>query len=131
MKVLLVRDAAGEGAPLALHPQLSVVRSADATRRSWLRDVLGRLSAGTDLPAAGEIEAHGIRFDLDRSSLVLLGLDRGVKAVIEAADLPGHDRALADAQSRRTEAVARQQALAAELEERRATLAAAVVERDA
>lgn len=131
MKVLLLRDAAGTGAPVALHPQLSIVRTTDPVRRAWLRDVISRLATGGEVAAGGELEAHGIRFDLDRGSLALLGLDRSVDALVASADLPGHDGALAEAMARRTDAVSRHQSLLAELEERRAVLAAAVVERDA
>ncbi|HEX2575644.1 MAG TPA: hypothetical protein VHK88_04795, partial [Aquihabitans sp.] len=89
MKVLQLRDATGAGAPVELHPQITLVRDLDPTRRAWLVDVLGRLAGGRGLPATGELEAHGIRFDLDDDALALLGLDDPVDAVVTAADLPG------------------------------------------
>ena len=130
MKVLLLRDAAGTGAPVALHPQVTVLRHVDPQRRAWLRDVLGRLSGGGDPSAAGELDAHGILFDLDAASLALLGLDRPVAAVVTAADLPGHDHALAAAERDHNAALARHQQSASELDRARAELARAVEERD-
>ncbi|MBX3287556.1 MAG: hypothetical protein KF703_19575, partial [Actinobacteria bacterium] len=131
MKVLALRDAAGAGAPVALHPEVSVVRSSDPLRRAWLREVLGRLSAGGDLDATGEVEAHGIHFDLDGGSLALLGLDRPVAAVVTADDLPGHDATLAAARAAHDEATARRDRCAATLESCRQALTDAVAERDA
>lgn len=131
MKVLALRDADGAGAPVALHPEVSVVRSADPVRRAWLRDVLGRLGGGGEPDAAGEIEAHGIRFDLDAASLALLGLDDAVSALVTADDLPGHDAALAAARAAQVEAAAARSAAAATLEQCRQALTDAVAERDA
>ena len=88
MKVLALRDADGAGAPVALHPEVSVVRSTDPLRRAWLRDVLAHLGEGGEPDATGEVEAHGIHFDLDAASLALLGLDEHVTAVVTADDLP-------------------------------------------
>ena len=99
MKVLALRAADGAGAPVVLHPEVSVVRSSDPLRRAWLRDVLARLAGGGDPQATGEVEAHGIHFDLDAPSLSLLGLDQPVTAVVTADDLPGHDPVLAAARA--------------------------------
>ncbi len=105
MKVLQLRDATGVGAPVELHAQITLVRSLDPVRRAWLIDVLGRLAGGRGLPATGELEAQGIRFDLDDDALTLLGLDDPVDAVVTASDLPGHDAASADAARSRAEAI--------------------------
>ncbi|MCU1498855.1 MAG: hypothetical protein JWM47_2808, partial [Acidimicrobiales bacterium] len=97
MKVLHVRDTADHGGPVVLHPQITLVRGVDPVRRAWLLDVLGRLAGGRGLPATGELDAYGIRFDLDDESLALLGLEDPVASVVTAADLPGHDPALSAA----------------------------------
>jgi hypothetical protein len=130
MKVLHLRDAGASGVAVTLHPQVTVVRGLDPVARAWLIDVLGRLSGGGDLPATGEIDAHGIRFDLDPPSLALLGLDTLVGAVVTAADLPGHDPALATAAATRSEAARRRDELAQQLDGYRAALTSAVAERD-
>lgn len=130
MKVLQLRDATGDGAPVQLHPQITLVRGLDPARRAWLVDVLGRLAGGRDLPAAGELDAHGIRFDLDDASLALLGLDEPVRAVVTAADLPGHDPVLVAAAGARTEAARRREELGGRLDAARRDLAAAVADRD-
>lgn len=131
MKVLALRDADGAGALVALHPEVSVVRSTDPVRRAWLRDVLSRLSGGGEPQAAGEVEAHGILFDLDAASLAILGLDHPVSAVVTADDLPGHDPVLAAARATQVEAVAARSAALATLERCRQALTDAVAERDA
>ncbi|QXC62305.1 hypothetical protein KSP35_05735 [Aquihabitans sp. G128] len=130
MKVLHVRDAAGSDAPVELHPQITVVRGLDPARRAWLLDVLGRLAGGRGLPATGELDAHGIRFDLDDDALALLGLDESVPTVVTAADLPGHDPALAEAVRAHAEARRHRDDLAAQLDGHRAALGGAVEERD-
>src|SRR4051812_25218458 len=96
MKVLHLREVGVDSPTLALHPQVTVVRGLDVHRRAWLVAALAKLSTGT-ARAAGELDAHGIRFPLDDASLQLLGLTQGVAAVVVAAALPGHDprRALA------------------------------------
>ncbi len=131
MKVRLLGDTASSRAPLELHPRITLVRDADPARRSWLVSVLGQLGGGGDVDATGEVEAHGIRFDLDAASLALLGLDRPAAAVVGAADLPGFDAASVDAARAVHDAVRRRDELAGRLDEQRGALAAAVEQRDA
>ncbi len=131
MKVLQLRSTDGEGPAIALHPQVTVVTGLDPVHRAWLIDVLGRIAGGRGLPATGEIDAHGIRFDLDDDTLALLGLDNHVATVVTAADLPGHDPAQERAVQATSEATHRRDQLAAELSEHRTGLADAVAERDA
>ena len=107
MKVLQVRDAAGDRPPVDLHGQVTVVRGLDPLRRAWLIDVLGRLASGDDIDATGEIAAHGIVFSLDRTSLALLDLEQPVASVVRAEDLPGHDPRIAQATADRDRALMR------------------------
>lgn len=130
MKVLQLRGVDRAGASIELHPQLTVVTNLDPTRRAWLVEVLGRLAGGRDLSASGEVEAHGIRFDLDDATLAVLGLDAPVRAVVTAADLPGHDAELTASAARRDEAQRVRDQISAELDRHRHGLTTAVAERD-
>ncbi len=130
MKVLHVRDTTGTEPPLVLHPEVTVIRSTDPRRREWLTGVLGRIA---DVPreAEGEVEAHGIRFDLDTAAMALLGLDAPVDAIVQAKDLPGHDPRRADAVSALLAATTSRDEVRAELDRHREAMAAGIVERDA
>ncbi|MCU1356272.1 MAG: hypothetical protein JWM89_1690 [Acidimicrobiales bacterium] len=130
MKVLHLREAGSDAAPVALHPQVTVVRGLADERRTWLIDVLSRLAEGS-ADAEGEVDAHGIRFPLDPASLELLGLDRRVPAVVRAADLPGHDPRSADAAVAQDRAAARRRQLTDEITSHRAALGASMAERSA
>lgn len=131
MKVLHLRDEAGAGVPVELHPQITLVRELDPTRRAWLVGVLGRLAGGHGLAAAGEVEAHGIRFDLDDGSLALLGFDHAVDAVVTATDLPGFNASSIDAGQAVQDATRDRDDLLDRLDGHRLALSAAVDERDA
>ncbi len=131
MKVIQLRGTTGDGAAINLHPQVTLVRGLDPARRAWLIDVLGRLAGGRDLPATGELEAHGIFFDLNDETLAMLGLDESVPSVVTAADLPGHDPARDTAARERSEANRRRDESATQLDARRAAMTAALAERDA
>ncbi len=131
MRVLQVRAATGAAAPIAFHPTVTVVQRLGAAERAWFVGAIGGLAGGHDRGLAGEVEAHGIRFDLDDASLALLGFDRPVSAVVRAADLPGHDPALASAAARHDEAQGRRVERAAALDRCRRALTEAVAERDA
>ena len=131
MRVIRLRGTIGNDVALELHSQFTLVRGLDPWRRAWLIDVLGRLAGGRGLPATGELEAHGIRFDLDDDSLAVLGLDQHLGAVVTAADLPGHDPAVDNAVRQRSEATRRRDELAGELAVRRAELTTTLAERDA
>ncbi len=131
MRVLQVRDAAGEVAPVAFHPAITVVQRLSPTQRAWFVDAVATLAGGSHRGIAGEVEAHGIRFALDDASLALLGFDRSVAAVVRATDLPGHDPALAAAAAAQAEAQGRRDAKARELDVCRRALTSAVAERDA
>jgi hypothetical protein len=130
MKVLHLREAGTDATPVALHPQVTVVRGLSEARRAWLIDALAHLSDGA-VAADGEVDAHGIRFPLDRPSLRLLGLDHQVAAVVRAADLPGHDARAADAAAAADRTKARRKQLTDEITRHRAALGAAMTERDA
>ena len=129
MKVLQVREAAGDRPAIELHGQVTVVRGLDPLRRSWLIDVLGRLASGQDPDAAGELVAHGVVFPLDRTSLALLDLERPVPSVVRSEDLPGHDPRVAQAVSDRDRALIRRRELTQQITEQREALGAAVAER--
>ena len=131
MKVLQVRDAAGERPAVHLHGQVTVIRGLDPLRRAWLIGVLGGLADGTDLDAAGELVAHGIIFPLDRTSLALLDLERHVPSVVTATDLPGHDPRVAQAVGDRDRALIRRRELTQLITAQREALGAAVAERTA
>lgn len=131
MKVLQVRDAAGDRPAIDLHGQVTVVRGLDPLRRAWLIDVLGRLASGDDLDATGELVAHGIVFPLDRPSLALLDLERPVPSVVRAQDLPGHDPRVAEAVAQRDRALIRRRELTKQITEQREALGVAVAERTA
>jgi hypothetical protein len=131
VKVLHLREASGDRAPVSLHGQVTVVRDLDPLRRAWLIDTLGRLGAGMVADATGELDAHGIVFPLDGASLALLGLDQSVPAIVRAEDLPGHDPRIAQAVADRDRAVVRRRELTDEITRHREALAAAVAERDA
>ena len=130
MKVLHLREVGDADAPVALHPQVTVVRGLVDARRAWLIEALSKLSAGSAL-AEGEVDAHGIRFPLDGASLALLGLDKPVTAVIRASDLPGHDPKAAEAKANQERAAGRRRSLTDEITSHRASLGAAMAERDA
>lgn len=130
MKVLQLRDVTGSGAPLELHPQITVVRNLDPSRRAWLIDVLGRLGGERAVPAEGTIEAHGIRFDLHDEALAVLDLHAPVSMVVTEADLPGHDPASAEIARRRSEATRVRDQLVDELAAARDELTSALAERD-
>ena len=131
MKVLHLHDDKSSGASVELHPRITLVRDLDPIRRAWLVDVLGRLAGGRELPASGELEAHGIRFDLDDESLALLGCDDDtVEAVVTAADLPGFDPTSVDAIRAVHEATRTRDGLTRQLDGHRAALTSAVEERD-
>ncbi|MCU1369835.1 MAG: hypothetical protein JWO77_1029, partial [Ilumatobacteraceae bacterium] len=131
MKVLEVSEAAGDRPAIALHGQVTVVRGLDPLRRTWLIDVLGRLAAGDDLDATGEVVAHGIIFPLDRPSLALLDLEKALPAVVRAEDLPGHDPRVAEAIAARDRALIRRRELTQQITEQREALGAAVAARAA
>lgn len=131
MRVLQVRDAAGEVGPVSFHPAVTVVQRLSAAERAWFVDAVANLAGGSNRTIAGEVEAHGIRFSLDDATLALLGFDRPVAAVVRATDLPGHDPALAAAASAQAEAQGRRDVKARELDVCRRALTAAVAERDA
>jgi hypothetical protein len=131
VKVLQVRDAAGDRPAIDLHGQVTVVRGLDPLRRAWLIDILGRLASGDDLAAGGEVMAHGIVFPLDRPSLALLDLEQPVPAVVRAQDLPGHDPRVAEAVAQRDRALVRRRELTKLITEQREALGAAVAERTA
>ena len=131
MKVLQVREAAGDRRAIELHGQVTVVRGLDPLRRSWLIDVLGRLSSGQDLDASGTVAAHGIVFPLDRTSLALLDLEQPVPSVVRAQDLPGHDPRVAQAVADRDRALIRRRELTQQITQQREALGAAVAERAA
>ncbi|MGN6694718.1 MAG: hypothetical protein ACTHN0_11130, partial [Aquihabitans sp.] len=129
MKVLQVREAAGDRSAIELHGQVTVVRGLDRLRRQWLIDVLGRLASGQDPDAAGELSAHGILFPLERTSLALLDLERPVPSVVRAEDLPGHDPRVAQAVADRDRALVRRRELTQQITDQRQALGAAVAER--
>ncbi len=131
MKVIQLRGTTGDDVVIDLHPQVTLIRGLDPTRRAWLIDVLGRLAGGRNLPATGELEAHGILFDLHDETLAVLGLDDSVPSVVTAADLPGHNPARDAAARHLAEANRRRDESAAQLAARRATMTAALAERDA
>ncbi|WP_426572558.1 hypothetical protein [Aquihabitans sp. McL0605] len=131
MKVLQVRDVAGDRPAVDLHGQVTVVRGLDPLRRAWLIEVLGGLASGTDLDAKGELIAHGIEFPLDRTSLALLDLERPVPSVVRAAELPGHDPRVAEAVAERDRALIRRRELTEQITRQREALGAAVAERTA
>lgn len=131
MKVLQVRDAAGDRPAIDLHGQVTVVRGLDPLRRAWLIDTLGRLGSGTDLDAQGELVAHGIVFPLDRPSLALLDLEHPLRAVVRPEDLPGHDPRIAQAIAARDRALVRRRELTQQITQQREALGAAVAERAA
>lgn len=131
MKVLQVREAAGDRAAIELHGQVTVVRGLDPLRRSWLIGVLGRLASGEDPDAAGELAAHGIVFPLERTTLALLDLERPIPAVVRAEDLPGHDPRVAQAVADRDRALIRRRELTQQITQQREALGAAVAERTA
>lgn len=131
MKVLHLNDQASSRAAIELHPQITVLRDLGAERRAWAVRVLSQLGAGQAIDASGAVEAHGIRFDLDRDSLTLLGLEVPDGAtVVTAADLPGHDPALAGTVTRRTETARHRDHLQTTLAEHRVELQARVEARD-
>jgi hypothetical protein len=131
VKVLQVRDAAGDRPAIDLHGQVTVVRGLDPLRRAWLVDTLGRLGSGTDVDALGELAAHGIVFPLDRPSLALLDLEHPVRAVVRPEDLPGHDPRIAEAIAARDRALVRRRELTQQITQQREALGAAVAERTA
>jgi ParB family chromosome partitioning protein len=129
VKVLQVRDAAGERAEIALHRQVTVVRGLDPLRRSWLLETLGALGANRPPAASGELVAHGITFPLDRESLALLDLEDPVDTIVRASDLPGHDPRIAEAVAARDRAMVRRRELTDQITRQREALAAAVAAR--
>jgi hypothetical protein len=131
VKVLQVRDAAGDRPVIHLHGQVTVVRGLDPLRRAWLIDVLGKLAAGEELDAAGELQAHGIVFPLDRTSLALLDLEQPARSVVRPEDLPGHDPRIAQAIADRDRALIRRRELTQQITQQREALGAAVAERTA
>jgi hypothetical protein len=131
VKVLQVRDAAGDRPPVDLHGQVTVVRGLDPLRRAWLIDVLGRLASGDDIDATGEIAAHGIVFSLDRTSLALLDLEQPVASVVRAEELPGHDPRIAQATADRDRALIRRRELTQQITRQREALGVAVADRAA
>lgn len=131
MKVLQVREAAGDRPPIALHSNVTVVRGLDPLRRAWLIDVLGRLSGSGDLDATGEVEAHGIRMPVARRWLTLLDLSSAVGNVVRAEDLPGHDPRIAEAVRARDLALVQRRELTEQITRQREALGAAVAARTA
>ena len=131
MKVLHLIEPGEAPRRIDLHPRITVLRDLDRSRRDWLLGVLASLGSGRDPQATGEIEAHGVRFDLDGASLSLLGLEAArAQVVVTAEDLPGHDPALTRAAAVRTSSSRLRDRRYRELETARAALMAHVLERD-
>ena len=129
MRVLKVSEVDGDGEPVVLHPEVTVLRTSDEARRTWLAEVLGRLST-VDERVTGEIEAHGIGFPLDQTSLALLALGDVDDAIVRAQDLPGYESKRNDAAAAAAATESRRDELGAEIDRNRQALAAAVARRD-
>jgi hypothetical protein len=131
VKVLQVREAAGDRPAIALHANVTVVRGLDPLRRAWLIEVLSRFEGTEGLDVAGEIEAHGIVFPVEGRWLSLLDLGQAPVNVVRAADLPGHDPRIAEAVGARDRALVQRRELTEMITRQREALGGAVAARTA
>ena len=82
MKVLQLSHDGDPGHGFDLHPQVTVVRGLDATQRAWFIDALSGLPEGRAEGVGGQVEAHGVRFDLHAATLELLELHSTLDVVV-------------------------------------------------
>jgi hypothetical protein len=82
MKLLRIDHLAPQGAPIQLHPQLTVLRGATPEMRRKLIDLFRAFSTPTTLECAGMIEVGGVQLALDQLTLQGLDLDPKVNAVL-------------------------------------------------
>ncbi len=83
MKLLRIDHLAPQGAPIQLHPQLTVLRGATPEMRRKLIDLFQAFSTPTTLECAGTIEVGGVQLALDQLTLQGLDLDHKVNAVLQ------------------------------------------------
>ncbi len=82
MKLLRIDQVAPQGAPIQLHPQLTVLRGATPEMRRKLIDLFRAFSTPATLECAGMIEVGGVQLALDQLTLQGLDLDPKVNAVL-------------------------------------------------
>lgn len=82
MKLLRIDHLAPQGAPIQLHPQLTVLRGATPEMRRKLIDLFRAFSTPTIFECAGMIEVGGVQLALDQLTLQGLDLDPKVNAVL-------------------------------------------------
>ncbi|MCX6524466.1 MAG: hypothetical protein NTX58_06815 [Actinobacteria bacterium] len=82
MKLLRIDHVAPQGAPIQLHPQLTVLRGVTPEMRRKLIDLFQAFSTPTTLECAGTIEVGGVQLALDQLTLQGLDLDPKVNAVL-------------------------------------------------
>ncbi len=83
MKLLRIDHLAPQGAPIQLHPQLTVVRGATPEMRRKLIDLFRAFSIPSTLECTGMIEVGGVQLALDQLTLQGLDLDPKVNAVLQ------------------------------------------------
>ena len=83
MKLLRIDHLAPQGAPIQLHPQLTVVRGATPEMRRKLIDLFRAFSIPSILECTGMIEVGGVQLALDQLTLQGLDLDPKVNAVLQ------------------------------------------------
>ncbi|KLR62646.1 hypothetical protein IMCC26207_102139 [Actinobacteria bacterium IMCC26207] len=83
MKLLRIDHVAPQGAPIQLHPQLTVVRGATPEMRRKLIDLFRAFSIPSTLECTGMIEVGSVQLALDQLTLQGLDLDPKVNAVLQ------------------------------------------------
>jgi len=83
MKLLRIDHLAPEGAPLQLHPQLTVLRGATPEIRRKLIQLFQAFSTPGQLECSGVIEVGAVQLALDQLTLQGLHLDPSVNAVLQ------------------------------------------------
>src|SRR3954453_22024247 len=134
MRILELQLDGDAGAPIKLHPNLTLVHGLDAEHRRLFTEAVRRMGRG-DATASGRLEAHGVIFDLTPASLQLLGLTPDVDAdldpIVRRDELPGYDKQAARASDELERAEADRLTKVSRLERARAVLSSVVDARTA
>jgi hypothetical protein len=83
MRLVRIDGLTSGGRALELHPRLTVLLGAPTEVRALLGAAFGALVDGSPPPVGGLVEVDGVRSDLDRGSLDLLGTSAPVDNVLD------------------------------------------------
>ena len=88
MRLLQIDPNGSETTALDFHPMVTVVTGLTPAGRDIVLRVAGSLPRSADPGYNGLLEAHGVLFDLSRSTLELLDLQSDIDVLVAAPDLP-------------------------------------------